>query len=194
MSATEAAYPDNNPKTVFGVKKPAFHFTPPVAELVLGQAMANGGAKYGLMNWRGKSISSSVYYDAARRHLAAWWDGEDIDRESGVHHLGHAMACCALVLDGADVGKLNDDRPVKGGFSARVACIVADADQAARAKVEGVDAGEAQRFKVGEQIRCNCGFGCVVRGPITEVFPSGYRVEQNRSVVFVRNENAERVQ
>lgn len=135
------ALPDDNPKTVYGARKPPFHFTPPVAEMVLGQAMQNGGEKYGAMNWREKTVSSSVYYDAARRHLSAWLDGEDVAPDSGVHHLGHVMACCAILLDAAASGRLNDDRPVKGRFSAeceRLTKVPPEAaDDAARAAVEG---------------------------------------------------------
>lgn len=34
--------------------------------------------------------------------------------DSGVHHLHHALACIAMVIDGGSVGKLNDNRPTKG--------------------------------------------------------------------------------
>jgi len=113
------AYPDNNPKTVLGVAKPPLHAIPPVALLVLGQAMANGERKYGLTNWREKSVSSSVYYDAALRHAFAWWDGENVAPDSLVHHLGHVMACCAIVIDALHQGTLNDDRPQVRGATAK---------------------------------------------------------------------------
>ncbi len=111
------AYPDDNPKTVFGLTKPSMSPVPPAALLHLMQAMADGKQKYGLMNWREKRVSASVYYDAAMRHLMAFWDGEDKASDSGVHHLGHAMACCCLILDAAACGNLNDDRPKAGSFS-----------------------------------------------------------------------------
>jgi len=104
-------YPDDNPKTAIGMTKPPLHFIPPVALIHLGLGMENGGSKYGLMNWREHKVSSSVYYDAALRHLLAWWDGQDVAEDSGVHHLGHVMACCAILLDAETNLKLNDDRP-----------------------------------------------------------------------------------
>lgn len=104
-------YPDNNPKTAIGVSKAPLHFIPPVAMVHLGLAMEDGGGKYGLMNWREFTVSSSVYYDAIFRHLLAWWDGEDAAPDSGVHHLGHIMACCAILLDAEASTRLNDDRP-----------------------------------------------------------------------------------
>lgn len=111
---------DDNPKTVYGAAKPGISAIPPSAILHLGQAMADGRAKYGLMNWREKTVSSSVYYDAAGRHLLDWWDGEDAARDSLVHHLAHTMACCAILIDAIETGKLNDDRPIAGTASSIV--------------------------------------------------------------------------
>lgn len=110
-------YPDNNPKTLIGLTKPSMFAVPPVALLHLGEAMKDGRAKYGLMNWREKKVSTSVYVDAIYRHLFAFIDGEDVASDSGVHHLGHIMACCAIILDASAQGALNDDRPVAGQAS-----------------------------------------------------------------------------
>jgi hypothetical protein len=41
----------------------------------------------------------------------AWFNGEECAQDSGVHHLAHAMACLAILLDAKTCGKLNDDRP-----------------------------------------------------------------------------------
>jgi hypothetical protein len=117
-AATSAAgLPDDNPKTRFGLAKPSMSVVPPAALLHLMAAMRNGAGKYGPFNWRGQAVSSTVYYDAAMRHLMAWLDGEDVAVDSGVHHLGHVMACCAIILDAAAVGKLNDNRPPRGEFA-----------------------------------------------------------------------------
>src|SRR5690606_26871442 len=86
----------------------------------LGFAMEDGETKYGLFNWREKNVSSTVYYDAALRHLMAWWDGEEFAEDSGVYHLGHVMACCAILLDAAGNGNLNDNRGPKGKFPVAV--------------------------------------------------------------------------
>lgn len=107
-------YPDNNPKTVSGVKKVPLHLVPPSAKHYLAVALADGASKYGPYNWREHAISVSVYKAAMERHLDAFWDGEDLASDSGVHHIAHAMACCALMLDALSLGKLNDDRPPKG--------------------------------------------------------------------------------
>ena len=114
---TDQTYPDDNPKTVLGLRKPAMSCVPPVALLHLSHAMMDGEQKYGRMNWREHTVSSSVYYDAAMRHLMAWFDGETYAPDSGAHHLGHVMACCAILLDGESLAVLNDDRNTFG-FSA----------------------------------------------------------------------------
>lgn len=113
-SAFPQGYPDDNPKTVLGTAKPSIAPIPPAAIIHLGRAMSDGRRKYGLMNWREKRVSSSVYYDAAMRHLMSWWDGEQVAEDSGVHHLAHAMACMAILLDAEATGNLNDDRPIPG--------------------------------------------------------------------------------
>jgi hypothetical protein len=116
MNEAPLGYPDDNPKTQFGLKKVPMHLVPPIAVAQMALAFQNGASKYGPFNWREKTISSTVYYGAAMRHLMAWFDGEDVAPDSGVHHLAHAMACCAMVMDGAHAGKLNDNRPPPGGL------------------------------------------------------------------------------
>jgi hypothetical protein len=106
-----ASYPDDNPKTAIGITKPGISAIPPVAILKLGEAMTDGKRKYGLTNWREKTVSASIYYDAAFRHLASWYDGEDLASDSLVDHLAHTMACCAILIDAIMMGKINDDRP-----------------------------------------------------------------------------------
>jgi hypothetical protein len=112
--------PDDNPKTAEGVKKPSFVCVPPVALLHLAHAMMNGANKYGRMNWREHTVTSSIYYDAAMRHLLSWVDGETYDRQSGLHHLAHVMACCAILLDAESLSRLNDDRPGFSGVAAEL--------------------------------------------------------------------------
>lgn len=90
---------------------------PPDALVHLMRAMQNGAEKYGAFNWRDKTVSATVYYDAALRHLMSWFDGEKAASDSGVHHLGHVMACCAILLDAEENGCLNDNRPKPGQFA-----------------------------------------------------------------------------
>lgn len=82
--------------------------------------MADGARKYGPYNWRGNAVVARIYIDAAMRHLLAWLEGEETAEDSGVHHLGHAMACCAILLDAQETGNLIDDRPGHDKVSGRL--------------------------------------------------------------------------
>lgn len=107
-------YKDNNPKTLVGATKVPLELVPPSAKHYLAEALADGAKKYGPYNWRSAPVSMSIYKAACERHLDAYWDGEDTAHDSGVHHLAHAMACLAIVLDAQSCGMLVDDRPAKG--------------------------------------------------------------------------------
>lgn len=110
-------FPDDNPKTRYGVMKPSMSVVPTTSLIHLMRAMQNGADKYEPFNWRTKNVSSTIYYAAAMRHLMAWFDGEKNAADSGVHHLGHVMACCAIILDAEACETLNDDRPTPGVFA-----------------------------------------------------------------------------
>jgi len=103
-------YPDDNPKTPYGERKPKISSTPVRAIREMGEVFELGAKKYGRYNWRIHQVAATVYYDAAWRHLTAWFEGEDIDPESGVSHLAHAMACMAILLDAGHEGNLTDNR------------------------------------------------------------------------------------
>lgn len=115
---------DNNPKARMGALKCPTQFVPPVAKLYLGLAMEEGANKYGPFNWRQEPISASTYMGAMDRHLAAWFDGEDNAPDSGIHHLAHVMASCALILDSMECGTLIDDRNTDGPAAAFLARIL----------------------------------------------------------------------
>lgn len=102
---------DSNPKDSVGVKKVPFSTVPagPIAEL--GLAMLEGALKYGRHNYRAVGVRTSVYYDAALRHLTAFWEGQDIDPDSGLPHIVKAMACLVVLRDSQMIGNVTDDRP-----------------------------------------------------------------------------------
>ncbi len=115
-----------NPKDLIGAKKPPLHCIPPSSLIQLGLAMENGMKKYGLMNWRDNDVVAHIYYDAAMRHLMSWWDGEDVAEDSLIDHLGHVMACCAILIDAKHNNNLSDDRPRAGHVSAMIDTIHKD--------------------------------------------------------------------
>lgn len=100
-----------NPKEAIGDTKLNLSVVPDTAPLYLASAFTEGALKYGSYNWRAAGVRASTYIAAHRRHVAKWWNGEDCDPKTKVHHLANAMACLAIVLDAELVGKLNDDRP-----------------------------------------------------------------------------------
>jgi hypothetical protein len=100
-----------NPKDVLAISKAPLSTLPtgPMYEVAL--AMLEGARKYGRHNYRVMGVRASVYYDAVMGHITAWWEGEDIDPGSGIHHLGKAMACLAVIRDGMMMENWIDDRP-----------------------------------------------------------------------------------
>jgi hypothetical protein len=102
---------DTNPKDAVGVRKAGMSCVPCQPLLEIGLAMQEGARKYGRHNYRVAGVRSSVYFDAALRHLMAWWEGEDIDPDSGLPHLSKAGACLVVIRDSVIRGNVVDDRP-----------------------------------------------------------------------------------
>jgi hypothetical protein len=109
---------DTNPKDAVGTKKAPLSTVPTPVLLEVGLAMLEGARKYGRHNYRIAGVRGSVYYDACLRHLMAWWEGEDIDPDSGLSHITKAMAGLAVLRDSMIKGNWVDDRPpaVKAGW------------------------------------------------------------------------------
>ena len=122
MPDAQKYVPAKNPKTEIGRTKPAMISVIPTASLLhLGEVMKLGATKYGAFNWRDTPVPAEVYVDAAMRHLLSWFDGEDKDPESGMSHLGHVMACCAIIIDAQENGMLDDNRPKAGRVGQMIA-------------------------------------------------------------------------
>lgn len=101
-----------NPKDAVGIKKaPMSTLSAPVlAEMGLG--LLEGALKYGRHNYREAGVRGSVYYDATMRHLMQWWEGEDIDPDSGLSHITKALASLHVMRDAMlHDGMFTDDRP-----------------------------------------------------------------------------------
>lgn len=107
---------DTNPKQAIGSNKIPFHLWPETASLLGALGLLDGALKYGRSNFRACGVKASVYYDACRRHMDRWFEGEDNDPDSGLPHLAHALACLAILVDSGAAGKLTDDRMYPGGF------------------------------------------------------------------------------
>lgn len=103
-------YLGDNPKDRIGLKKVNLHLVPDAALLHGAMALTDGAYKYDPYNWRENAVKASIYITAARRHLMAYGAGEETAGDSKVHHLGHVIACCAILLDAELTGNLVDDR------------------------------------------------------------------------------------
>ena len=71
--------------------------TRPMVESMIA-AFMYGERKYSRGNFKG-GFANVRLLAAAMRHIMAFNDGEDLDPESGVSHLGHAQAALAMLLD-----------------------------------------------------------------------------------------------
>lgn len=100
-----------NPKDAIGVRKVPMSAVPAGVLMDLALALLEGAAKYGRHNYRAMGVRSSVYYDAAVGHLMDWWEGEDVDPDSGLSHVTKAIASLVVLRDAMLQNKLTDDRP-----------------------------------------------------------------------------------
>ncbi len=104
---------DTNPKDAVGTKKTPLSTVPSGPLMELGLAMLEGARKYGRHNYRQAGIRGSVYYDAVMRHMMQWYEGEDIDPDSGLSHITKAIATLVVLRDGMIRDMWVDDRPPK---------------------------------------------------------------------------------
>lgn len=92
---------DNMMKYAPGIKqdkgKLRLDLIDPVFMEFLAIALGYGADKYDDHNWL-KGMHWSRVYGALLRHLRSWYMGEDIDRESGNHHLAHAAAMLMFLV------------------------------------------------------------------------------------------------
>ncbi len=103
---------DTNPKDAVGVKKGrSFSSMSWHVNRLVGLGMLEGARKYGRHNYRVAGVRSSVYFDATLEHLTSWWEGEDVDPDSGLSHIIKAICSLYVLADAEISGMLNDDRP-----------------------------------------------------------------------------------
>lgn len=103
----------SNPKDKVGIKKVPLSTVPAPVVAEMGLALLEGARKYGRHNYRVSGVLASVYYDALNRHIDAWWEGEDIDEQSGLSHVTKAITSLVVLRDAMMNDMWVDDRPPK---------------------------------------------------------------------------------
>jgi hypothetical protein len=96
----------------FDSGKPDLSLNPSVALEEMAYAFMLGEKKYGRYNFH-NGMEASRLVAACLRHVHAWNEGENLDKESGRSHLGHALACLAMILQQQKLGTLRDNRAKK---------------------------------------------------------------------------------
>lgn len=116
MTTNEKA---TNPKDAIGATKVSISKIPSAGQIETSLALSYGAVMYDPYNWReeGKKVGYMTYIDALLRHIYRFIDGEDLDPDSLVHHLGHIPAGAQVLFDAIKSGNAIDDRPPKGTAS-----------------------------------------------------------------------------
>lgn len=99
-----------NPKDATGRAKLPLHLWPASATAAGCVGFLEGELKYGRNNFRASDVAASVYVAAAKRHIDAWFEGQENSPDTGSPHLGNALACIAILVDTQVNGTLLDDR------------------------------------------------------------------------------------
>lgn len=86
-----------------GKKLPQLSAIDPLAIMEVAKVAGFGAEKYDKLNFM-KGYEWSLSYDAMQRHEHAFWNGQDLDDESGLLHLAHAawhnLAMISFILRG----------------------------------------------------------------------------------------------
>ena len=83
----------------FDANKPQYSLLPSAALLETVKVLTFGATKYAPDNWRYVDNASVRYFDAANRHMWQWWNGEELDSETNLHHLASAISNLMFILD-----------------------------------------------------------------------------------------------
>ena len=65
--------------------------------MALGSVLTYGAEKYDVRDWE-QGNDWGKYVAALMRHLCKWMGGEDVDPESGLHHMDHVLCNAAILV------------------------------------------------------------------------------------------------
>lgn len=89
-----------------------YDLVPPLPLEDVARALTFGAEKYTEHNWA-NGMQWSRCYGSAMRHIQSWWQGEDVDPESGLNHLTHAICNLMFLRQYAEDQIELDNRPFK---------------------------------------------------------------------------------
>lgn len=96
----------------FSTGKVQLHQIPRWVLWQIAKVCVYGAFKYGKWNWKAGMPFSEIF-DSAQRHMDDWWEGTNLDYESQLHHLDHAL-CDLIFLRWYTRFRMEfDDRPIK---------------------------------------------------------------------------------
>lgn len=73
-----------------------YDLLPPEAVEEVVRVLQFGADRYGRNNWKHLQNATDRYYAATMRHIQKWRKGQQIDSDSGLPHLAHAI--CSLIF------------------------------------------------------------------------------------------------
>ena len=95
--------------TKYDDEKPAMALLPPAALSEVAKVLTYGASKYSPNNWR-RGFKWSRLQSASLRHLMSHIEGEDLDPETGISHVAHAICGLLFLLEHELKGLGEDDR------------------------------------------------------------------------------------
>lgn len=96
MKKTKRAKKKKSGGVKYDSNKPMVDLIPAEVIFGLGEVLTFGAKKYQKANWA-KGINHSRLIAAALRHLYKFSNGQDLDDESGLSHIDHAMCNLAFL-------------------------------------------------------------------------------------------------
>ena len=82
----------------FDADKTRYDHVPPSAIQGIAAVLTFGARKYKPNNWK-NCEDKERYVASLLRHIEAYRSGEELDQESGLHHLAHAMTNAAFLIE-----------------------------------------------------------------------------------------------
>ena len=103
--------------------KPRMNLLPPKAIIEVSKVLTFGAEKYDAENWRKLDDLQNRYTAGALRHIFAHMDGEQLDPETNLSHLAHALCCLLFKLEiELENAKIEEEKPREANTTEHTAC------------------------------------------------------------------------